>query len=88
LGRGGSAEEAAHVIAHELGHMRHTREATFGPEWLAARKLPSDTPSAVWTEDYAEVFADLFGPPFDHWQAPTPRPDAQALGQLRAQFFP
>jgi hypothetical protein len=80
-------EELAHAIAHEMGHMRHTREPTFVPAYLAARGLPADTPSAVWTEDYAEVFAALFSPPSDKWRAPTPRPDAQALSGLKAQFF-
>ncbi|MDQ6948101.1 MAG: hypothetical protein M3256_17990 [Actinomycetota bacterium] len=80
-------ESLAHAIAHEMGHMRHTREPTFVPEWLAARGLPPDTPSSVWTEDYAETFAALFGPPNDSWRAPTPRPDAAALAGLKAQFF-
>jgi len=80
-------EEVAHAIAHELGHMRHTREPTFVPEWLAARSLPADTPSEVWTEDYAEVFAALFSPPSGRWRAPTTRPTAEALVGLRARFF-
>lgn len=85
--RGQSRDELAHAIAHELGHMRHTREATFAPLWLAARSLPPDTSSPVWTEDYAEVFAALFAPPTDRWAAPTPRPSREALDSLRAQFF-
>ena len=36
--------ELAHAIAHEFGHMHHTREPTFVPQWLAARGLPPDTP--------------------------------------------
>jgi hypothetical protein len=80
-------ESVAHAIAHEMGHMRHTREPTFVPEWLAARGLPADTPAAVWTEDYAETFAALFSPPEDTWRAPTPRPDARQLAGLEAQFF-
>jgi hypothetical protein len=80
-------EELAHAIAHEMGHMRHTREPTFVPAYLAARGLPADTPSAVWTEDYAEVFAALFSPPSNLWRAPTPRPDADALGALKVRFF-
>jgi len=77
----------ARVIAHEMGHMRHTRAPTFVPEWLAARGLAPDTPWPVWTEDYAEVFAALFAPPGDRWRAPTPRPGPEALAGLRARFF-
>jgi hypothetical protein len=80
--------EVAHAIAHELGHMRHTREPTFAPEWLAARGLAPETPWQVWTEDYAEVFAALFSPPVDAWRAPTPRPGPDALAVLKARFFP
>lgn len=82
-----SREQLAHAIAHELGHMHLTREPAFVPEWLAARDLPPDTPSPVWTEDYAEVFAALFSPPSDRWRAPTPRPSPDALADLRARFF-
>jgi hypothetical protein len=82
-----SREDVAHTIAHELGHMTHTREATFVPAWLQARGLPADTPPAIWTEDYAEVFATLFGPPVDGWQAPTTRPGPAELAALQAQFF-
>jgi hypothetical protein len=85
--RSQTPDELAHAIAHEMGHMRHTREPTFVPAWLAARGLPADTPSTVWTEDYAEVFAALFSPPSDLWRAPTSRPTADTLGALRAQFF-
>lgn len=77
----------AHAIAHELGHMHHTREARFGPQWLEARGLAADTPATVWTEDYAEVFATLYGPPVDGWQAPTTRPSPSALAKLESQFF-
>lgn len=87
VARGQSREEVAHALAHELGHMRHTREPTFVPEWLAARGLPADTPDTVWTEDYAEVFAALFGPPSEEWRAPTTRPAAEALADLRGRFF-
>ncbi|MGH9225983.1 MAG: hypothetical protein ACRD2W_19835 [Acidimicrobiales bacterium] len=77
----------AHAIAHELGHMHHTRDPQFVPEWLAARGLPADTRDEVWTEDYAEVFAAIFSPPADRWRAPTVAPDAAALAALRARFF-
>jgi hypothetical protein len=87
VGRTESRTSVAHTIAHELGHMVHTREATFGPQWLQARGLPADTPPEVWTEDYAEVFATLYGPPVEGWQAPTTRPDAATLARLEAQFF-
>ncbi len=83
-----SREEVANAIAHELGHMHHTREPAFAvADWLAARGLPPDAPSEVWTEDYAEVFAALFSPPNDAWRAPTPRPTPEALAALRARFF-
>ncbi len=82
-----SREALARAIAHELGHMHHTREPAFVPDWLAARNLPAVTPDEVWAEDYAEVFAALFGPPTGRWRAPTPRPTPQALAALRAQFF-
>ena len=83
-----SREELAATIAHELGHMHHTREPSFAvADWLAARGLPEATPSEVWTEDYAEVFAVLFGPPGDAWRAPTPRPSPEALATLKARFF-
>lgn len=84
---GQSRVEVAHAIAHELGHMRQTREPAFGPDWLAARGLPPDTPWQVWSEDYAEVFAALFAPPVEAWRAPTTRPDAAALAALKARFF-
>ena len=80
-------EELANVIAHELGHMHHTREFPLFGEWLAARALAPGTPDAIWTEDYAEVFAALFSPPAARWRAPTPRPDAGALADLKARFF-
>jgi hypothetical protein len=80
-------DQLAHAIAHEFGHMHHTREATFVLQWLAARGLPPDTPTQVWTEDYAEVFAALFSPPSDLWRAPTPRPTPEALAALKADFF-
>ena len=82
-----SREELANAIAHELGHMHHTREPDFVERWLSARNLPADTPSEVWTEDYAEVFAALFSPPADYWRAPTPRPSAEALVALKGLFF-
>lgn len=83
-----SREALAHAIAHELGHMHHTREPPFAvADWLAARGLPVSTPSEVWTEDYAEVFAALFGPPSDAWRAPTTRPSPEALAELRTRFF-
>ena len=80
-------EELANAMAHEFGHMHHTREPTFAAEWLATRNLPPTTPPEVWTEDYAEVFAALFSPPSDRWRAPTPRPSPEALADLRARFF-
>jgi len=79
--------EVAHAIAHELGHMRHTRDAPMARAWLAARGLPPDTVSAVWVEDYAEAFAAVFGPAVGEWDAPTARPTPAALESLRAQFF-
>jgi hypothetical protein len=79
--------DVAHTIAHELGHMHHTREPAFLPRWLAARGLAPDTPDAVWTEDYAEVFAALYGPPVDGWQAVTSRPSPEVLAALERQFF-
>lgn len=82
-----SREDLANAIAHELGHMHHTREPTFVAEWLSTRNLPPDTPSEAWTEDYAEVFAALFSPPADHWRAPTPRPSPEALAALKSRFF-
>jgi hypothetical protein len=83
-----SREELARAIAHELGHMHHTREPSFtASDWLAARGLPATTPVEVWVEDYAEVFAALFGPPSDSWRAPTPRPTPEALAALKARFF-
>ena len=87
VGPSQSREELANAIAHEFGHMHHTREPTFVPEWLAARSLPLATPDEVWTEDYAEVFAALFSPPSDRWRAPTARPSPEALADLRARFF-
>lgn len=82
-----SREELASAMAHELGHMHLTREPTFVPQWLEARRLPADTPPEVWTEDYAEAFAALFGPPVPRWRAPTPRPTPEALAQLKERFF-
>ncbi|HWI04952.1 MAG TPA: hypothetical protein VNT52_14160 [Acidimicrobiales bacterium] len=83
-----SRAQVANAIAHELGHMHHTREPTFAvADWLAARGLPAGTPAEVWAEDYAEVFAALFSPPSDAWRAPTPRPTPEALASLKARFF-
>ena len=88
VGETQTREQLANAIAHELGHMHHTREPAFAvADWLAARGLPPGTPSEIWTEDYAEVFAALFSPPNDAWRAPTPRPSAQALAELKARFF-
>jgi len=84
---GQSREELARVIAHEMGHMHHTRDASFAPEWLKARSLPPETDWAIWTEDYAEVFASIFGPPFADWRAPTVPPTAAELSTLRDRFF-
>lgn len=78
--------EVARVIAHEMGHMVHTREPTFAAEWLQARNLPADTDSSIWVEDYAEVFAALYGPPGD-WRAPTLPPTSSELQDLRSRFF-
>lgn len=80
-------EELANAIAHELGHMHHTREPAFVAEWLEARNLPPDSPSELWTEDYAEVFSALFSPPSIRWRAATPRPSPDALATLKARFF-
>ncbi len=82
-------EQLAKAIAHEHGHMHHTREPAPGlaAEWLAARSLPWTTPDEVWTEDYAEVFAALFSPPNDAWRAPTTRPSDEELVALKARFF-
>lgn len=82
-----SVDDLARAIAHELGHMHHTRDARFVPEWLAARGLAPGTPDEIWTEDYAEVFAALFAPPSDRWRAPTTRPTPSELVTLRARFF-
>lgn len=84
---GQSREDVSRAIAHEFGHMQLTRDPAFIPQWLAARNLPPDTRSEVWTEDFAEVFAALFSPPADHWRAPTPRPSADALVALKGAFF-
>lgn len=82
-----STEDLARAIAHEFGHMHHTREFLRLPEWLRARNLPADAPVELWSEDYAEVFARLFGPPSEKWRAPTSPPDPEALAGLRSQFF-
>ncbi len=79
--------ELANAIAHELGHMHHTREPAFVSDYMAARNLTADGQSEVWTEDYAEVFAALFSPPADQWRAPTPRPSPEALAALKGRFF-
>jgi hypothetical protein len=80
------AVEVARAIAHEMGHMRHTREPTFVAEWLQARRLRGDTDWQIWVEDYAEVFAALYGPRSD-WRAPTPAPSAADLDALQSRFF-
>ena len=80
-------EQLANAIAHELGHMHHTREPRFVPDWLSARNLPPGTPDAIWAEDYAEVFATLFSPPASVWRSPTPRPSPEALATLKVRFF-
>lgn len=82
-----SSQQLGHAIAHELGHMYHTRDYRFVPEWLAERHLPADTPWEVWSEDYAEVFSTLFGPAFDPWGAATARPGAEELARLKGRFF-
>lgn len=83
-----SRGQVANALAHELGHMHHTREPAFAiADWLEARGLPATTPSEVWTEDYAEVFAALFSPPNDTWRAPTSRPTPEILAALEARFF-
>lgn len=69
--------------------MHHTRDANdLDEDWLRARGLAPDTSSSAWTEDYAEVFAALFGPDFDDWRAPTSRPSPEDLEELRRRFFP
>lgn len=82
-------EQLASAIAHEFGHMHHTREPAAGlvADWLAARSLSPTTSDEVWAEDYAEVFAALFSPPSDTWRAPTARPSPEALADLKARFF-
>ncbi len=85
--RSQSAEDLARAIAHELGHMHHTRDPRFVPAWLAARGLPRGTADEIWTEDYAEVFAALFAPPSERWRATTHRPTDADLARLRASFF-
>jgi hypothetical protein len=87
VGRSETPIDVAHTIAHELGHMHHTREPTFVPQWLAARGLAPGTPDTIWTEDYAEVFAALYGPAVEGWQAATVRPSPEGLAALEKQFF-
>ena len=87
VGRNQSRQELANAIAHEFGHMHHTREPTFVNEWLTARSLDYNTPTEVWTEDYAEVFAALFSPPSERWRAATVRPTPEALLGLKERFF-
>lgn len=82
-----TSQDIARAIAHEFGHMHHTREFLRLDEWLQARSLPPDAPVELWTEDYAEVFAALFGPPSEKWRAPTRRPAPDELARLGAQFF-
>jgi hypothetical protein len=82
-----SADDLARAIAHELGHMHHTRDPRFVAEWLSVRGLPAGTPEEIWTEDYAEVFAALFAPPSERWRAPTSRPSAEDLVRLKSRFF-
>lgn len=87
LDAGQGREELARVIAHEMGHMHHTREPSFVPDWLKARNLAPDTDWTLWVEDYAEIFARIFGPPSPDWRAPTVPPTAAELASLRARFF-
>jgi hypothetical protein len=82
-----SADDLARAIAHELGHMHHTRDPRFVTEWLSVRNLPAGTPDELWTEDYAEVFAALFAPPSEQWRAPTSRPTRDDLVGLKSRFF-
>jgi len=82
-----SVDDLARAIAHEFRHMHHARDPRFVPDWLAERGLPPGTPSEIWTEDYAEVFAALFGPPSATWRTSTPRPSADALEKLKSRFF-
>jgi hypothetical protein len=82
-----STDDVARAIAHELGHMHHTRDPRFVPEWLSARGLPPGTRDEIWTEDYAEVFTALFAPPSEQWRAPTRRPTANDLIALKSRFF-
>ncbi|MDQ4088936.1 MAG: hypothetical protein M3163_01295 [Actinomycetota bacterium] len=84
---GQSREELARVIAHEMGHMHHTREPSFTGGWLQARNLAPDTDWTIWVEDYAEVFARIFGPPFPDWRATTVPPTPAELESLRTRFF-
>lgn len=79
--------ELGRVIAHEMGHMHHTRQAGFASEWLEARGMADTTPWTIWTEDYAEVFAAAYGPPFPDWAAPTSRPTPDQVALLKARFL-
>ena len=79
--------QIARVIAHEMGHMYLTRTAGDGPAWLRARHLPADTPASEWVEDYAEVFAAVYGPDLHDWQGLGTRPSPGELQSLAAQFF-
>lgn len=85
--RGQSAAQVARVIAHEMGHMYLTRTASDGPAWVSARGLPADTPASTWVEDYAEVFAAVYGPDLHDWQGAGSRPSPAELQRLAAQFF-
>jgi hypothetical protein len=79
--------QVARVIAHEMGHMYLTRTASDGPAWIKARGLAADTPATTWVEDYAEVFAAVYGPDLHDWQGVGSRPSPAELAQLAAQFF-
>ncbi len=82
-----SRAQVARVIAHEMGHMYLTRTASDGPAWVQARGLPHDTPAEIWVEDYAEVFAAVYGPDLQDWQGAGSRPSPAELRDLATRFF-
>ena len=87
VGPAQTRDQVARVIAHEMGHMYLTRTASAGPAWLRARGLAPDTPATEWVEDYAEVFAAVYGPDLRDWQGMGARPGPAALQDLASQFF-
>ncbi len=84
---GQSQAQVARVIAHEMGHMYLTRAATIGPAWIQARGLGPDAMPTKWVEDFAEVFAAVYGPDVGDWAGEGARPAPPQLAALAAQFF-